>query len=171
MLNLDEYKLGGINKEVVQLETASENRHCAAALVRQSRRSIEVASRMLDPVIYDQVRFTSAVKSLVTNNRRAQVRLLVWEPDLIVKRGHRLLQLVGSLSSYIEIRRAGQEHKDFNAGLLIVDSIGYMHRKNAERYESQTCFNDKRTATNYQNEFNDMWEVAKPDPNFRRLLI
>lgn len=171
MLKLDEYELGGLNKDVIQLETSEDNNLCVTALAEKSRRTLEIASRNLDPLIYDQVNFINAVKSLVLGSRKSRVRILVWEPEIIVRRGHRLLELVSKLSSFIDIRRAGVEHKDFNSGLCIADATGYMNRKSADRYESRACFNDKRQATLHLNEFEEMWDVAKPDPNFRRFLI
>ena len=171
MFNPDDYQLGGLIKDVIELETSEENNLCATALAKQCNRSLDIASRSLDPLIYDQVNFITAVRDLVLGGRRARVRIIVWEPDQIVRRGHRLLDVVGKLSSFIEIRRAGIEHDDFNSGLLIADVTGYMTRKSAERYETRACFNDRRQATLLLNEFEEMWEVANPDPNFRRILI
>ena len=171
MLNLDGYKLGGLNKEVIQLETSEENNLCATTLAGQCHRTLDIASRVLDPQIYDQVEFVAAVKNLVLGSRKSRVRIIVWEPERIVRRGHRLLELVNSLSSFIEIRCAGIEHKDYNAGLIIADVTGYLIRKSAERYDSRVCFSDRRQATLYMNEFDEMWDTAKPDPNFRRIMI
>jgi len=171
MLKLDAYELGGLNKDVIQLETSEENNLCATTLAQQCKRSLDIASRTLDPLIYDQINFVAAVKKFVLNSNKAQVRIIVWEPEQIVRRGHRLLEPINKLSSYIEIRKAGIEHKDFNSGLLIADNMAYMNRKSAERFESLACFNAKRQATLYSNEFEAMWNAAKPDPNFRRFLI
>lgn len=171
MLHLDNYRLGGLNNDVIQLETSDENNLCATALAQQCHRTLDIASRNLDPYIYDHINFVTAVKNLVLGSRKSRVRIIVWEPDQIVRRGHRLLELVNSLSSFTEIRCAGIEHKDFNAGLLIADVTGYMIRKSAERYEARASFNDRRQSTLYLNEFDEMWDASKPDPNFRRIII
>ena len=48
MLNLDNFELGGLNKDILQLETSEENNLCATALVEQTRQTLEIASRKLD---------------------------------------------------------------------------------------------------------------------------
>lgn len=171
MLNLDNFELGGLNKDILQLETSEENNLCATALVEQTRQTLEIASRKLDPLVYDQVNFIAAVKNLVLGSRKAAVRIIVWEPDLIIRRGHRLLDVVSKLSSFMEIRRAGIEHKDYNSSLLIADGIGYINRQKSERFEARASFNDRRQSTLYLNEFEEMWDASLPDPNFRRIVI
>jgi len=79
--------------------------------------------------------------------------------------------VVSKLSSFMEIRRAGIEHKDYNSSLLIADGIGYINRQKSERFEARASFNDRRQATLYLNEFEEMWGVSLPDPNFRRIVI
>ncbi len=171
MLNLEDYEIGGLNKDIIQLETSEENNQCATAMARQCRRTLEIASRKLDPLIYDQINFVTAVKNLALGHNKTRVRIIIWEAEWIVRRGHRLLEVVGKLSSFIEIRRAGIEHKEFNSGLLIADGIAYLNRKSADKFESRANFNDRRQTTLFLNQFEEMWDAAKPDPNFRRILI
>lgn len=161
----------GSADEAVKLSTRAENRDMAARLARQAQRSLEIVSHDLDPMVYDQTEFVEAAKDLALGHSRARIRILVREADALARTGHRLLELAGRLSTFIEVRVPAPEHRDFNQALLIVDGAGYLHRELAERYEGLAHFNDPGRARLFLREFDRMWEVAVPDPNLRRLKI
>lgn len=170
MPNIDDYKLG-INSELLQLASFEENRMLATAFVQQASRSLDIASRLLDPPIFNSPEFIEAVRYFVTKNSKPKVRIIVHDPATIVKLGHRLVDLAGHLSSLIEIRKAGQEHKYYNECLLVVDDTAFIHRLNGERFEATANFNDRRQSKYYLDGFNTMWDASVSDPNLRRMSL
>ena len=170
MPELNEHELG-VSDNLLKLESCEENREVALSMAQQARQSIEIISRLLDPSIYNTTEFIDAIRNFVTGNRNAQLRIIVFDPDTIVRNGHRLVELAGTLSSFIELRRAAFEHDLYSQSLLVVDGTAYLHRINTERYDATACFNDRRQSRFYQKEFNNMWETAKPDPNLRRMSL
>jgi len=96
---------------------------------------------------------------------------LRFDPENIVRNGHRLVEFAGSVSSFIELRKAGREFHSYNECLLLADSVAYIHRLNGERFEATANFNDRRQSKFYMDDFEIMWASSLPDPNLKRLSI
>ena len=171
MYNFADYTLGESADEVVKIDTRQENADAALELVKQCQLKLAIISHELDPFIYDQLDFLEALRNLALRSRHVQIRILVFEPELIVRRGHKLIDLAGKISSYIEMRKPAPEYKKFNEAVLIADEIGYLFRENVERYKGKVNFNSRRESKYLLEVFDDMWEKAKPDPNLRRMHI
>jgi hypothetical protein len=161
----------GETDNLITVDTSGENALAALQMAQQSIRTLDIISPELDPAIYNNAEFVEAVKQMVLKNRRARVRMLAHEPATIVRRGHRLVDLAMQLTSFIEIRVPGQEHIDIRESLLIADTAAYIHRLNPERFEAKLNFNDKRTARLMSQQFDEMWEKSRSDPNFKRALL
>jgi hypothetical protein len=160
-----------IETEHIVIDDSATLHEVSLRLVEQCVRRLDLASRHLDPAIYDRDDFVGAVKRLALSSRLAQVRLLVTETGPVVSRGHRLIELAMRLTSFIEVRTTGPEHKGFNEAMLIADNTGYVHRRFADRYEGEASFADKRRASDLTTRFEELWERSLPDQNFRRLHI
>ena len=170
MHDIENYRLGETDR-ILELENRAENILVTNHMAKQCHRSLNIISRDLDPIVFDTGEFTDAVKYLALRHRRAQIQIIVFEPDTIVKRGHRLLELSGKLSSFIELRKAHYSFNDYNECLMVADTTGYIHRQNGERYESTSNFKDRRQSTYLLKQFAEMWELATPDPNFRKMML
>jgi hypothetical protein len=55
--------------------------------------------------------------------------------------------------------------------LFIADHTGYLQRLNCERYDGKLSFNDRRAVRHLLGDFDEMWDRAAPNPNFRRLVL
>ena len=170
MPDFNEYKLGDSDK-LITLDNREDNQLVVTAMARQCTRTVDIISRLLDPPIFDSTDFIDAIRQLIIKNRKPKIRVIVFDPDTIVKHGHRLINLAGDISSFIEIRKAHYQHKDYNECLFIADNIGYVHRNDAERYEANVNFKDPRQSRYLLKEFEEMWEVATQDPNLRRMTM
>ena len=151
--------------------TARRSARIAVALARQTRSSLDIVSRHLDPTIYDTEAFAEAAKDIALTNRRARIRLFVIDPRPLITEGHRLLDLCARLSSFFFLRSPAPVHKNFNEAMLIADNTGYIHRQFSDRFDGAASFNDKRMAASLNDRFEEMWERGLPDTNFRRLHI
>ena len=171
MYNFADYKLGESSDETLKIKTRQRNAEAALELVKQCKLKLAIISSDLDPYIYDQFDFIEALKNLALKGRYVKIRILVFEPEKIVRRGHKLLDLAGKISSFIEILKPAPDFKNFNEAVLIADEVGYLFRENAERYEGKVNFNSPRESKYLLEVFDNMWETAKPDPNLRRMHI
>ncbi len=165
------HRLGETSEDGIKVTTREENAEAALELVKQTKQKLAIISHELDPLVYDQLDFLDALRKLVTNNRYVDVRIIVFEPELIVRKGHKLLDLAGKVSSFIEMRKVSSKYKSFNESVLIADEIGYLYRESIERYKGKVNFNSKRESKHLLDVFDNMWETAKPDPNLRRMHI
>ncbi len=170
MHDIEDYRLGETDR-VLQLGKRNENILVINHMAKQCHRSLDIISRELDPLVFDTEEFADAVKYLVLRQRRAQIRIIVFDPVTIVKRGHRLLDISGRLSSFIEIRKAHPLFYEYNECLMVADAMGYIHRMNDERFEGTANFKDRRKSAEFLNHFEEMWEQATPDPNFRKVML
>jgi hypothetical protein len=170
MHDIEDYRLGKTNK-LLQLETRADNIQIANHMANQCQKSLQIISRTLDPIVFDTAEFADAVKYLALRHRRSQIQIIVFEAEAIVKRGHRLLEIAGKLSSSIELRKAHYSFNDYNECMIVADAMGYIHRQNGERYECSSNFKDRRHSAHLLRKFTDMWELATPDPNFRKMIL
>jgi hypothetical protein len=170
MHDIGDYRLGETDR-VLQLEKRNENVLVTNHMAKQCHRNLIIISRELDPLVFDTEEFADAVKYLALRHRHAQIQIIVFDPDTIVKRGHRLLDVSVRLSSFIEIRKAHSSFYEYNECLMIADETGYIHRMNGERYEGTANFKDRRKSADYLNQFEEMWQQASPDPNFRNVML
>ena len=170
MYNFDTHELGRTD-DAVAIETRDENRSASIRMARQSKKTIEIISRELDPIIYDDQEFLDAVKDMILSDYHSRIRIIVLNPQIITQHSRRLITLAMSLTSFIDIRKPGPEYSGFNESLFIADGCGYIHRKKSDRYEGNLNFNDLRTCKYLLESFNEMWNKAVPDENFRKLNI
>ncbi|MFT4580377.1 MAG: hypothetical protein ACI915_004825 [Gammaproteobacteria bacterium] len=155
----------------IAFETSDALRALSLDIVTNCQRTLDITSRHLDPMLFDNQAFVDAVKQLVLNSRLAKVRILVVDIQPVVSRGHRLIELASRLSSFITIRKPGNDYKHFNEAMLIADTLAYTHRRFADRYDGLGSHSDIRRATDLTGRFEEIWQRAELDENFRRLHI
>ncbi len=161
----------GDSSQEIEVVDSEQLRELSLHMAEQCRHHLDIVSRHLDPTVYDTTEFVAAVTAIATASSRARIRLLVCDPEPLRHRGHRLLTLCTRLSSFVMMRIPGAMHKDYNEGLLVADNTGYIYRQFADRYEGKACFNDRRSTRHHSHQFDELWEHAEPDPNFRRLYL
>lgn len=166
----DELQLGD-DATPVEVETSLEVLQASLALVSQARKTVEIVSRHLDPAVYDNAEFCRAMRRFCLGSRRARVRIIIIDSRPTVGRGHQLIELAQRLSTFVEIRKPGRDHANYNSAFLIADRVGSLHRMLADRFEGRVNFNDPRTAQGLSEQFESMWNSATPDPNVRRLSL
>lgn len=166
-----DYRLGESTEGAFNIETRQESAEAALELVKQARLKLSIISKDLDPLIYDQADFVEALRKLAIKGRNVDIRILVIEPELIVRKGHKILDLATKISSYIQILKPAEQFKSFNEAVLIADEVGYLFRENAERYNGKVNFNGRRESKYLLDVFDDMWSTAITDPNLRRMHI
>lgn len=166
--SFDHFVLGE-NTEVLNLDTSAEQHRAAVALVRQARRSVDIFSRDLDRRLYDQRDFLDALQDLAVNH--GLIRILVKYSGPAVKNGHRLIPLSQRLTSFIEIRRAAEDYREYNEAFLIADATGYSLRRHADRFEGTLRFNAAKECRELLVFFNEVWRNSAPDPDLQRLYL
>jgi hypothetical protein len=161
----------GVDREVIQIDRLEDLQRFTVALARQACRTIDLVSHDLEPRLYDNAEFLTAVRELATGRRGAQIRILARELDTATKIDHRLFELARRLTSFIEIRCLGREDQEFNQAFMIVDRMGMILRTTADRFEAEASFRDPRRAGEQTQSFDALWTRSVSDPSARRLYL
>ena len=155
----------------IEIDSSEANRVASLSLTRQAREEVLIMSRHLDRPIYDRTEFVDNIKELALTRRRARIRILVQDSRPVVKSGHRLLELARRIDSSIELRKPSKDYADYNAAFLVVDAVGFVMRTYSDRYEALVNFYDRGTAGELRQQFEEIWKLAGPDPELRRLSL
>jgi hypothetical protein len=169
MPDIDHLILGD-TVETVSLDSSEDQRRAAIALVRQSRRSVDIFSRDLDKKIYDYRDFIEALQSLAVEHH-GLIRILVKDSDKAVKYGHRIITLSQRLTTFIEIRKVAEDYKEYNEAFLVADQTGLIHRRHADRFEGITRFRATKEARELLVFFNEVWRNSAPDTDLQRIYL
>lgn len=170
MIELQQAVLGETTGDFV-LEDSAGNRLAVQRMVEQCTRALDVASRTLDPPIFEDAQVLEALRQLALRSRHSRIRLMVARPEALVGGDHRILELARRLSSFIQLRVPAEEDADFNESLLLADECGFIRRPVSERWEGAANFSDRPRVTELRRRFEAMWERGQPDPNFTRLHL
>ena len=161
----------GENKTYTILKSLAENRQAAVAVAAVAKRELVLFSRDLEPLLYDQQDFITVVQALATRSRMSRIRIVSVDPGPAIRAGHRLVHLVQRFSSYMEARRASRDHQELTETFLVADDVALLYRPLVTRYEGYSDVHAPMEARQKLQLFDDIWEQAEPDPEFRRLGI
>lgn len=161
----------GVSSTEIELLTRTDTLHATSLMLEQTQNTLDIFSRDLDPELYDRQTSLDALSRLCLRNRKARIRLLVQEPDIAVKRGHRLIELARRLSSSIEIRQPHLDYRYFNEAFLVADECGLVHRALSDRFEGTANFYNPVETRRKLDFFTEVWERSEQNQEFRRLYL
>jgi hypothetical protein len=161
------------HSEDIPFSSSLELANLSVQIAGLARRHLDIISRSLEPTIYDRAEFVDVVQRMVVSAQgRASVRILVLNPEQLLSHGgHRLINLAMRVSSYIQIRHPGPDHRDFNEAMLLADEKAVIYRKQSERYKGIANFQHPQWAGQLAETFENLWQHAELNPNFRRLML
>ena len=154
-----------------RLETLADNRCGAVAVAAVAKRELALFSHDLEPLLYDKDEFVQIVQSLAARSRMSRIRIVTIDPGASIRAGHRLVAVAQRFSSYMEVRRASKDHSQLAETFLVADEEAVLFRPIATRYEGYADTHAPLEARKFLRQFADIWEMAEPDPEFRRLGI
>lgn len=153
------------------LDSKTDTRAAGRQIAAAAQRQIVLFHFDLAPEIFDDAEFAAELRRLATQSRRARVRILIWDSTRPVKDGHQVVRLAQQLPTFIEIRKPPRDYGEVADAALVADERAYLYRPLASRYEGQAALDDAPRARELQRRFEEMWQQAEPDPEFRRLGI
>lgn len=153
------------------LKSLADNRDASVAVAAVAKRELALFSRDLEPLLYDQQEFINVVQALATRSRMSRIRVACIDPGASVRAGHRIIALAQRFSSYIEVRRASRDHENLTDTFLVADDTALLYRPLCTRYEGYADLRSPMEAREKLRVFEEIWQQAEPDPEFRRLGI
>lgn len=153
------------------LKSLADNRDASVAVAAVAKRELALFSRDLEPLLYDRQEFITVVQALATRSRMSRIRMACIDPGASVRAGHRIIALAQRFSSYIEVRRASRDHENLKDTFLVADDTALLYRPLCTRYEGYADLHAPMEARERLRPFEEIWQQAEPDPEFRRLGI
>lgn len=154
-----------------RLTSLRDNREAAIAVAGLAKRELALFTPDLEPLLYDQEEFLGVVRTLATRSRFSRIRVVCLDSGPSVRAHHRFIALAQRFSSYIEVRRASADHAGLTDTYLVADDTALLYRPLSSRYEGYADLNAPMEARQHLRGFEDIWQQAEPDPEFRRLGI
>lgn len=154
-----------------RLQTVEAAADATLTLIRQARRLLCVYSRNLDYRLFGEAATVEAVKQFALRNQRgAEVRIIVQEPETLRGQQHPLIDLAQRLPSYISIRAPVEaEDLNFRPAFIANDSGGYLFQLQGDRYEGHWSPNSPPQNRQLAEEFERSWQRARICSEFRAL--
>ena len=166
--DIKERRLGKKNEQMI-FDTRSVNSALINQMSMQSKKCLHIISRKLDPMIFGTKVFVATCKKLALAHHTTQIKIIIFEPEIIIKYRHELLRLAAKLESSITLRKCHPSFENYNACMFIADDAGYIYKENGTIYTGIANFNDRKLCKQFLKQFTEMWELATPDPNLRKL--
>lgn len=155
----DAFSLRGINDFAV----------ASLQMAIQATRRIDIFTHNLEPAIYAQSGFVDAVSAFARANPHTAVRILLFEPGIAVRSGNALLNLAQRLPTSMQIRKVNSHYAGREESYMLVDDAGLVYRAHPESFEGYAEFAAPARVREKSNEFHEVWDRSKGDPELNRL--
>lgn len=142
-----------------------------ADLVAGARRQLAILSYRLEPALYGAAPVVDALRAFVLGHERTRVRILVNQPDLAMRRAHRLVELARRLSSRVEFRELTEEQRGIVDDCVVVDVDGVWRRERPEQLESRLFRHAPLEARLQLRRFDPLWDESPPARAFTELRL
>lgn len=173
-----EYELAGFwlgtSDSLVHLSSCDEFNRATATLLQQARRRIFILTPDFEPERYNNEAFVDALTAFATRSRHSDTRILLADPAIAVRWGHKVVQLGRRLTSRLLIRQLGEEdlQEAGQEAWIVADDIGMLRRDGVQDYKRGTLNpNSIPHAQRASQRFLEMWERSTEVPDFRTLHI
>jgi hypothetical protein len=165
----------GESDTALRLASLEDFTRADQTLIAQARRKLFILTYDFEPARYNNDALASAISAFVRLSRFSDVRILLGDPAIAIRWGHRLVTLSRRLPSQLQIRQLSDD--DFlqfqrQPELWIVaDDIGLIRRDNKDVYRGMLAAKAIPAAQRASQQFLEMWERGKTINDFKRLDI
>lgn len=156
---------------LIRFDSREQAARLALELIQSARREICFFGPQIDPVLFDNHEVIEAISAFSRQSQRTQIRIVVVDTQKNVVNSHQILPLAQRLTSSITIHVADRKHQDLRQQFLLVDGTAYLFCPNAERYRGRVEKHAPAVVKDMQQEFEEIWNLSKPDRNTRRLHL
>lgn len=155
----------------IELDSWEANYATTLELVSQASRTIDIFSQSLTESIYNHHELIDQLKRCLLISQSNHLRILITNPEYLVKGRHQISALAERLTDKLEIRKIHPDYAADPQDFLIVDGRGTICRKHGDRYEGIANFNDPRLGKELTDYFDEVWNHSTQPADLRRLNI
>jgi len=146
-------------------------RDALAAGIAEARRELIIYSHLLDAAYFDNDQIASAVSAFARRAPATRVRILIHSSQLMVSRGHRILELARRVSSKVSIRLIDPDFDMPDSCFVSWDQTGFWRLPDHREPEGSVHADDPVPARRLFQEFELLWQHGRPDPELRELRL
>lgn len=157
--------------ELVRFTSAQTARSLTFSIIAQARRGLSIFTPDLEPWLYDSNDMRQACLDFARQFPECRLRILVRDPSLIIRRGHRLLTLSRRLPSRIEIRHADPDQPTGDDAFLFADDMAMLWRPDAREHAGVACRHHPGRVRQLRARFDDAWKHSPFNADLRSLLL
>lgn len=165
----------GESETFLRLDGAEQFSRAELALIRQARRKLYIVTPDFEPERYNSVFFADVLSSFIRRSRFVDARILIGDPTIAVRWGHKLVHLARRLPSKLLIRQLSRE--DFDTAeeraqaWMVADDIGLLRRDPGDGMKGMLAAKSIPHAQRASDKFIELWERAREVKDFRNLDI
>lgn len=153
------------------LSSIDETLDAVVDLIGTTNRRISIFSSDLEPGVYNDERFLSAIRRLILSKPFVRVRVLISTPARMVRNGNPFVQLARRLSACIEFRDVDKEYRDHREAFFISDEAALVYRVDASKWEGIADTHEPAVANRYLGMFNEIWSASRVQTERRELRV
>lgn len=155
----------------IELDTSEQASELTQELVSQANRSIDIYSQQLTAAIYSNPQLVDSLKRCLLLSPRNQIRILLVNPDSVIKKRHHMQDLIQRMTSNLSLRKIHPDYAINQQDFIVVDGRGVLRRKHGDRFEGIANFNDPALGKELTDYFDEVWNHSQFSPDLRRLYI
>jgi predicted GNAT family N-acyltransferase len=157
---------------IVEVESLDEATRESLSLILAARREISIYTRDLEAQLFDTLPVLDALKSLAISGRGANIRILIQQPQIPARDGHRLITLAQRLPSVFSMRAPSEETDlQYPSAFLLNDVRGFYFRVLGNRFEGEAINYAPGRHAQLQDYFDRVWERSGTSEELRQLAL
>jgi hypothetical protein len=145
------------------LTTKVETRAAIAEVTGLAKRGLAILTPDLEPDIYDHDDFLETLKRFVLARSFARIRVLISDPQRVLKNGNRFVDMGRRLNSYIEFRNLRPELRNRTEAFCIVDDTAIVYRARSNSWDGMADTYEPAVARRYLALFDELWQACDVD--------
>jgi hypothetical protein len=161
-------KTRGVRQVLTSLE---DFRAAVVEVTRLANRGLAIMTHDLEPEIYDHDDFLETLKRFILARSFARVRVLIADPNRVIKTGSRFVTMGRRLNSYIEFRDLKLALRTHAEAFCIADEHALVYRARADAWQGVSDTYEPAVARIYLNKFDGLWNACEIEPELRLLQL
>ncbi|HEY9130832.1 MAG TPA: hypothetical protein VIM98_03670 [Dyella sp.] len=132
------------------------------AVLQQARYRLSIYQPMLTADIFSDTAEMTQLRRIATAGRGAEIRILLHDPQSVLRDGHRLVALAQRLSSTVLVRvPTAEQDLGYGSAYMFDDVGGYVFQPEASRPQGRTALLDRGGQVPLIQHFNEVWERSE----------
>ena len=153
------------------LSNVEEVRAGVVEIVGLANRGLSILTHDLEPQIYDHDDFLETLKRFILARSFARVRVLIMDPNRVIKTGSRFVTMGRRLNSYIEFRNVKPEYRTHPEAFCIADEHALVYRARADAWQGMSDTYEPAVARLYLTAFDTIWNACEIEPELRQMQL